>query len=93
MKIEETPEVVRLMQLAEESVELAHAALKLARIQMGYSPTPMTEHEARVQLREEVADVMVCETALGFNQNDPIIQSMRRKKWWRWQERLDEWLT
>lgn len=53
MKIEETPEVVRLMQLAEESVELAHAALKLARIQMGYSPTPMTEHEARVQLREE----------------------------------------
>ena len=90
MKIEETPEVVRLIQLAEESVELAHAALKLARIQMDFSPTPVSEHEARMRLKEEIADVMVCETALGINQNDPFIQRLRRKKWWRWQERLNE---
>lgn len=90
MRIEETPEVVRILQLAEESSELSHASMKLARIQMGYSPTPVSEHEAQIRLKEEVADILVCLDALGISVNDPVIRSMRRKKWWRWQERLNE---
>ena len=90
MRIEETPEATRLMQLAEEATELAHAALKLSRILIGDSPTPVTEHEARLRLREEVADVIVCERALGIRENDPDIERQRRRKWWRWQERLDQ---
>lgn len=90
MKIEETPEATRLVQLAEEASELAHAALKLARILMDVSPTPVSEQDARRNLREEVADVIVCEKALGISESDPDIASMRRKKLWRWQQRLDE---
>lgn len=47
-------------QLAEEATELAQAALKLQRIQMGVNPTPVTEEHAFENLQEEEADVMLC---------------------------------
>ena len=59
MSIKNLSEPVRLEQLAEEAAELAHAALKLARILRGENPTPVGEAEARERLTEEVADVMV----------------------------------
>ena len=48
-----------LEQLAEESVELAHAALKLARKLRGESPTPVDEESLTRNLMEEIADVDV----------------------------------
>lgn len=43
--------------LAEECAELAQAALKLARVQRGESPTPITREAATLNFIEEVADV------------------------------------
>lgn len=43
--------------LAEETSELSHAALKLARIVRGENPTPVKESEAVTHLAEEMADV------------------------------------
>lgn len=51
---------VRLEQLAEESAELAQAALKYARKIRGESPTPKTVDECVRALREEAADVEAC---------------------------------
>lgn len=49
-----------LEQLAEESAELAHAALKLARIMRGENPTPVEYHDAVRNLIEEYTDVIQC---------------------------------
>lgn len=48
-----------LAQLAEECCELAQAALKLRRTFEGTSPTPVMEHEAEYDFREEIADVLL----------------------------------
>ena len=53
------PGPVLYEQLAEEAVELAHAALKMARIMRDESPTPVTEEEARQKLVEEYTDVVL----------------------------------
>ena len=44
-------------QLAEECVELAHAALKLARIKRGENPTPVSVEEAMSAVLEEYTDL------------------------------------
>ena len=49
-----------LEQLAEESAELAQAALKVARILRGDNPTPVTLKEAEEHLVEEYTDVYQC---------------------------------
>ena len=59
-----------LCQLAEESNELAHAALKYRRALMGDNPTPVTVEQARKNLLEEIADVSLCLKALGLDQSD-----------------------
>ena len=46
--------------LAEESIELAFAALKMARILRGENPTPRTERDVSKDLVEEVTDVKMC---------------------------------
>ena len=43
---------------AEECSELAHAALKLARVFRGENPTPVTMEEAMESFVEELADVL-----------------------------------
>lgn len=49
-----------LCQLAEESAELAQAALKLRRAYDGKNPTPKTVEECVNSLSEEIADVDLC---------------------------------
>lgn len=50
-----------LEQTAEEAVELAHAALKLARYLRGENEVyGRSEYEMKVQLVDEIADILVC---------------------------------
>lgn len=53
-------EPAMLEQLAEEAAELAKAALKLARIERGENPTPITRGNAAMNLIEEYTDVVQC---------------------------------
>ena len=57
-------EPAMLEQLAEECIELAHACLKLARVERGESPTPVTLDEARRKVVEEMADMSVPQAAI-----------------------------
>lgn len=63
--VEKIGEPAVLELLAEECTELAHAALKLARIKRGENPTPTTEEEAISSLIEEMADVGICAAAVS----------------------------
>ena len=53
-------------QMAEECVELAKAALKMARIERGENPTPKTKEQAMADLIEEYTDVCICGDELGL---------------------------
>lgn len=79
-----------LDQLAEESAELTHAALKLARIWRGVNPTPVSVADAVSALREEVSDVLLCvsvaEAAVGMRLPSETIEA---RKLARWIERLE----
>lgn len=66
--VEMVGEPATLEQLAEECTELAKAALKLARIERGENPTPVTAREAAANIIEEFTDVyQVAHTELGIN--------------------------
>lgn len=83
-----------LAQIAEESAELAQAALKYRRaLQTAgrlkrISPTPKTVKEARENLEEEVADVELSICVLGSVHNPQMIMLNKAK---RWLERLEEY--
>ena len=81
-----------LAQLAEEATELAHAALKLRRAYDGTNPTPVTAKEAYEGLLEEIADVSVCLTVLGYDRslNKMRTSLLMNEKLHRWAERLEE---
>jgi len=55
-----------LEQLAEESAELAQAALKAARILRDDNPTPVTLPEACAAVIEEYTDVVQCAGEMGL---------------------------
>lgn len=79
-----------LEQLAEECAELAHAALKLARIYRSENPTPVTEFNAELALVEEIADVRVCVSEImkaDFLRYNSALESVKRE---RWKLRIDE---
>ena len=57
MRPEDLPEKKLLIQIAEEGAELSKAALKVVRAMEGDTPVP--EAEARKNLIEEMADVML----------------------------------
>lgn len=78
-----------LEQLAEESAELAQAALKLARKMRGVNPTPKEEDECWDNLIEEMADVQVCweQLDLGFGVRK-VIHDIAQEKTERWAQRL-----
>lgn len=80
-----------LAQLAEEASELAHAALKLRRVEDGTNPTPVPKEDAIKNILEEIADVSLVINLLGFNtdKNDVICREIMAKKTDRWAERLD----
>lgn len=82
------PEV--LTQLAEEASELAQAALKYRRALMGVNPTPVTKVEALARLREEIADVESCLTAVGPEVRGDVVTMLRTSaaKLKRWEDRL-----
>ncbi len=74
-----------LEQLAEESSELAQAALKLIRADgMSDNPTPVTSCKAMMDLFEEVGDVMMLWDVLGL----AGVETSTNEKWERWALRL-----
>lgn len=77
--------------LAEEATELAHAAQKMARIQRGENPTPVTEEEARKNLTEEFTDVIQCASELGLEADEEQISEKKVRFESRWIEANQEW--
>lgn len=75
-----------LEQFAEEATELAKAALKLARIERGENPTPITKGEATLTVIEEYTDVIQCAEELGLLPN----REQMEKKYERFLARQDE---
>lgn len=79
-----------LCQLAEESAELAQAALKERRTLTNDNPTPKTYQNAHIDLLEEVADVYVSLGELLSLLDWEIVAHTRAEKEKRWIERLKE---
>lgn len=77
----------RYGQVAEEAVELAHAAMKMQRILTGTNPTPVTEKEALGKVMEEICDLY---NALEVLKLDVSLKydGIRKKKMARWVERI-----
>lgn len=68
--------------LAEEATELAHAALKVARIARGESPTPVNIEAAQANLSEEIADITAVFLAMGRpNKTDYQIAEAKIERW------------
>ena len=70
--------------LAEECTELAHAALKKARIlrKENYTPDDITEVDKN--LAEELSDVLLCSLIVGLEPNEDILEQKSK----RWVERI-----
>lgn len=80
-----------LEQLAEESAELAQAALKMARKIRNESPTPKSHTDCVANLQEEIADVELCISILPAALNDPAkVGRTMAAKHRRWNERLHD---
>lgn len=79
-----------LCQLAEEASELAQAALKLRRVYDGSNPTPVKRSEAFNNLKEEVADVLLCLETLNMNAYNRDYSDVWNRKIERWAKRLRE---
>ena len=73
-------------QLAEESAELAKAALKISRILRGENPTPVKFDEAWTNLKEEMTDCFTVWSVLGIGLDIDIMMSKLR----RWSGRIKE---
>jgi NTP pyrophosphatase (non-canonical NTP hydrolase) len=73
-------------QLAEECVELAHAALKLARIKRGENPTPVSAEEAMDAVMEEYTDLRLVAYVLEIGWDIEVFE----QKLLRWHKRLGE---
>ena len=74
-----------LEQLAEESAELAQAALKLARKMRGVNPTPKEEDECWDNLIEEMACWEQLDLGFGVRK---VIHDIAQEKTERWARRL-----
>lgn len=79
-----------LAQLAEEAVELAHAALKLRRAYGNTeNPTPVSSGLAFQNLTEELADVQLCVAVLGFEHLVKYdLARIKEQKLTRWSDRI-----
>jgi len=87
---ENVPQAELLALLAEEAVELAHAALKLRRVYDGTNPTPVKGAAAFANLKEEMADVGLIVSVLDYDRHQPEIWRIQREKLKRWLQRLEE---
>lgn len=77
--------------LAEEAAELGHAALKYRRVLTGTNPTPVSAEEAREALLEEIADVELYLSIIGFYKDKSdlsVLAEVTLTKLDRWVERL-----
>lgn len=79
-----------LCQLAEESAELAQAALKERRALEDDNPTPVSYPDAHANLLEEVADVYVSLGELLSLADWETVAHTRAEKENRWIRRLEE---
>lgn len=79
-----------LCQLAEESAELAQAALKERRALEDDNPTPVSYTDAHANLLEEVADVYVSLGELLSLEDWERVARIREEKENRWLRRLSE---
>lgn len=86
--IEKIGSPAMLEQLAEEATELAHAALKLARIERGENPTPVLKDAAVSHLIEEYTDVVQCAEELSLVPNMEQIRLKKMRFEERWKEEL-----
>lgn len=86
---EKVPQTELLALLAEEAVELAHAALKLRRVYDGTNPTPVKGAAAFADLKEEMADVELVISVLGLNRYGHEIMRIQQDKLERWVTRLE----
>ena len=77
-----------LAQLAEEAIELAHAALKLRRVIGCKNPTPVKYDEALENFLEEVADVDLVLAVLDIGEDTEELLARMRAKLIRWLARL-----
>lgn len=84
------PKTELLAQLAEESAELTHAALKLRRALDGTNPTPVTRLDAIDMLVEEISDVFLLINLLNLDSDEEKIQETMERKIMRWASRLSE---
>lgn len=73
-------------QLAEEAAELAHAALKYARVLREENPTAILGEDAYRNVIAEYTDIIHCARALRLNANEMQIQQKQE----RWKKRLEE---
>ena len=85
---DQLPDTELLAQLAEEAVELSHAALKVRRVYDGRNPTPVSRNEAHAKLYEEIADVLNCLRVLGYSTNVADYQHTMDQKMDRWAGRI-----
>ena len=86
--IEKIGAAAMLEQLAEEATELAHAALKLARIKRGENPTPVLKEDAMDHLIEEYTDAVQCAEELRLVPNREQIKLKKMRFEERWKEEL-----
>ena len=73
-------------QMAEECVELAKAALKMARIERGENPTPVTANEMHDAIIEEYTDIVNCANELGIHSSPTIAKYKMERFKARWEE-------
>ena len=83
---QKVPEAALYEQLAEECVELAHAALKLARIKRGENPTPVSAEEAMSAVMEEYTDLRLVAYVIEMGWDIEMFE----QKLLRWNKRLGE---
>lgn len=84
----QVPEGEQLAQLAEETMELGHAALKLRRALEGTNPTPVCLEAALAAFREELADLQLCLRVLGYEKPLAAVENIIQAKTQRWAARL-----
>ena len=88
MRPEDLPEKKLLIQIAEEAAELSKAALKVVRAMEGDTPVP--EAEARKNLIEEMADVMLTIRVKTSKMEDDEIKGTMVLKYQRWRDRINQ---
>lgn len=88
-----------LAQLAEEAIEVGHAALKLRRANNGRNPTPVSSYEAGELLLNEIGDLMLCFKVLMVSTKggeayvgdvESSLNDFQKEKLDRWVQRLKE---